>query len=226
MPGELDRTERRIIGVLIEKQYTTPDQYPLTLNALTSGCNQKSNRHPPMDLHDYLVEGALKALFLKQWTTALSREGGRTERFGHRTAERLSVSRAEQAVLAELFVRGAQTSAELRTRCQRMCSELADREQADRVLESMAGRGLIELMERVTGERERRWRDLVSDSGEDAPAPPSPVAAPAAAGPSAPAAAPAPARTALEARLDQLEARVAALEAGVRGLAGGSGPGA
>jgi len=226
MAVELDRTGRRIVGVLIEKQYTTPDQYPLTLNALTLGCNQKSNRHPPMELPDFLVEGALKALFLKQWTTAQSREGGRTERYGHRTAERLSVSRAEQAVLAELFLRGPQTSAELRARCQRMSSDLANREQADRVLESMAGRGLIELMERVPGERERRWRDLVSDAGEDALAPPAAAAPSATAAAAAPAANPVPARAALEARLELLESRVAALEAEVRGLASGAGPAA
>jgi uncharacterized protein YceH (UPF0502 family) len=109
-----------------------------------------------------------------------------------------------------------------------MCSDLANREQADRVLESMAARGLIELMERVTGERERRWRDLVSDSGGDGPAPASAAAVAPEAGPGAPdpvpAPAPTPARAALEARVAELEARVAALEERLRAPASGSGP--
>jgi uncharacterized protein YceH (UPF0502 family) len=87
----LDRTEQRVIGVLIEKAFTVPDAYPLTFNALVAGCSQKSNRDPVLDLPEHHVDGALKALFIRGWVERRSREGGRVMRWGHRVPEKLGL---------------------------------------------------------------------------------------------------------------------------------------
>jgi uncharacterized protein YceH (UPF0502 family) len=83
MPLDLDPLEQRLVGVLIEKQLTVPESYPLTVNSLVAGANQKSNRDPPMEAQDYQVEGALKSLLAKGWALELEREGGRTRRYAH-----------------------------------------------------------------------------------------------------------------------------------------------
>ena len=92
----LDRTTRRILGSLIEKRYSTPDQYPLTLNALVLACNQKSNRDPEMQLEDFLVEGCLRQLRIDGWLTVVEREYGRSVRYSARELERWIASRMEQ----------------------------------------------------------------------------------------------------------------------------------
>lgn len=114
----LDVLERRVLGVLVEKAKTTPDAYPLSLNALVTGCNQKSNRDPVMDLDEGSVEEALMRCKNRGLTVKVI--GGRVERWRHLLYEAWSVDKVELAILGELLLRGAQTEGELRTRANRM----------------------------------------------------------------------------------------------------------
>jgi uncharacterized protein len=103
----LDDNERRVLGVLVEKAKTTPDAYPMSLNALVTGCNQKSNRDPVMELEDWEVEDALQSC--KDKGLVVKVVGGRVERFKHTLYESWRVDKVELAVLAELLLRGPQT---------------------------------------------------------------------------------------------------------------------
>src|SRR5262245_12592218 len=105
---EIDKTSRRILGALVEKRWTTPEQYPLTLNALVAACNQKSNRDPELQLEEFLVEGCLYQLRLAELVMVVERESGRTVRYAERFSEKLDLSRQQQALLAELMLRGPQ----------------------------------------------------------------------------------------------------------------------
>lgn len=124
-PGEgpkwkpLERNERRVLGVLVEKAKTTPSAYPLTLNALRTGSNQKSNRFPSMELEEHHIEDAVESL-QKQGAVTRLQGDGRTEKFRHHAYEWLGVDKVELAVMAELLLRGAQTLGELRARASRM----------------------------------------------------------------------------------------------------------
>ena len=115
----LDRTERRVLGVLVEKAKTTPDNYPLSLNSLTNGCNQKSNRFPQMQLEEADVEDALERL-RKMGAAALIQGDGRVDKYRHLAYDWLGVDKKELAVMAELLLRGAQSIGELRARAARM----------------------------------------------------------------------------------------------------------
>jgi uncharacterized protein YceH (UPF0502 family) len=115
----LDRTERRVLGVLIEKAKTTPDNYPLSLNALTNGCNQKSNRFPQMQLEEGDVQDTLERLRL-MGAIALIQGDGRVEKYRHLAYDWLGVDKKEIAVMGELLLRGAQSIGELRARAARM----------------------------------------------------------------------------------------------------------
>jgi uncharacterized protein len=131
--------ERRVLGVLIEKQKTTPDIYPLSINALVTGCNQKSNRDPILTVDDVAVEDTLSHL---QESGLVSRiEGGRVEKWRHHVYERWQVTKEEIAVLAELLLRGPQTEGELRTRASRM-EPFSDREALRAVIQPLVQRGL------------------------------------------------------------------------------------
>lgn len=115
----LTSIQRRVVGVLVEKAKTTPDAYPLTLNALTNGCNQKSNRHPHMELASEDVERALDEL-REMGAVGEVQAGGRVAKFRHYLYEWLGVDKVELAVMAELLLRGEQTVGELRGRASRM----------------------------------------------------------------------------------------------------------
>lgn len=115
----LDRTERRVLGVLVEKAKTTPDNYPLSLNALTNGCNQKSNRFPQMQLEEAEVQEAAERLGRLR-AAALIQGDSRVERYRHLAYEWLGVDKKELAVMAELLLRGAQSIGDLRARAARM----------------------------------------------------------------------------------------------------------
>ena len=117
-PTPLSLAEQRILGVLIEKQKTTPDVYPMSLNGLTVGCNQKSNRDPVLNLTDDEVEATLEELNRRQLVIRVA--SGRVDKWKHILYEMWSVDKVEIAVLAELFLRGPQTEGELRTRVSRM----------------------------------------------------------------------------------------------------------
>jgi uncharacterized protein YceH (UPF0502 family) len=137
----LDLHERRVLGVLIEKAKTTPDAYPLSLNALVTGCNQKSNRDPVLNLSDADVELALAGLQKKTLVLRLT-GSGRVERWRHIAYETWRVDKVELAVLAELLLRGAQTEGELRGRASRM-EPIEDLDKLRAVLKNLTERGLV-----------------------------------------------------------------------------------
>ena len=117
--GTLSRIQRRVVGVLVEKAKTTPDNYPLTLNSLVNGCNQKSNRSPQMQLDEEQVYDGLDEL-RKLGAIAVVQGDGRAEKYRHLMYEWLGVDKVELAVMAELLLRGQQTLGELRGRAARM----------------------------------------------------------------------------------------------------------
>lgn len=190
---EIDRTERRILGSLMEKRWSTPDQYPLSLNALLAACNQKSNRDPALELHDFEVTGALMALREKGLVLIRERDGGRVIRYAERLAENLGVSERAGAVLAELMLRGPQTAPELLRRVPRMVPT-ESQNQIDEALAELAGLHAARLQPRQSGQRHARWAHLLAPATEaDADAAPeeesTPAPAPTAASAPAPAAA-------------------------------------
>ena len=162
----LTDTEVRVLGCLIEKELATPEYYPLTLNALTNACNQKSNRDPVMQLDEADVVRALDALRFKQ-LALLSAEGGRVPKYRHILTEKLRFSPAELAVLAELLLRGPQTVGELRTRAERMHA-FADLAAVEEVLEELQGRTppLVTKLPRQPGRKEQRYVQLFAGEPE------------------------------------------------------------
>lgn len=143
MKYELSAKEARVIGCLLEKQVTTPDQYPLSLNAITLACNQKTNREPVMDLSESEVQQLLDLLLRKHFLRTLSGFGNRVvkyeQRFCNSEFGQLKLSPAELAVIATLLLRGAQTPGELRTRTNRM-HEFSDVSEVEQVLQQLATR--------------------------------------------------------------------------------------
>lgn len=175
MPLDLDRLQQRIVGVLAEKEMTVPESYPLTLNALVAGCNQKSNRDPHMEAEPYEVEGALHALMDRGWVVQVERAGGRASRYEHRAREQLGVDREDLAILSELLDRGAQTPGELKTRAGRMCP-FASPTEIEARLRDLAARPVpyVHQLERRPREHAARWAHLLGDetTGEPEEAPP------------------------------------------------------
>ena len=195
--------ERRVLGVLIEKQKTskTADAYPMTLNSIVGGCNQKSNRDPVYDLDDDEVEEALDAMQKKGVVVKMT--GSRADRWRHQLYELWRVTKVEMAVMAELLLRGPQSEGDLRGRASRM-DEIADLDELRGLLKSLAERKLVVYVSGAGG------RGAVVTHGfhaadELAAAAAHPAHRAEASGP--------PAAGGLEARLAALEARVAALEA-------------
>lgn len=137
----IGRIERRVLGVLVEKAKTTPDAYPLTLNALTNGCNQKSNRDPQMNLEPYQIENALENL--RHASAAMEIAGsGRVPKYRHLIYEWMGLEKDEAAVMAELLLRGAQTLGELRGRAARMGS-IPDVSALQPIVRSLIDKGLV-----------------------------------------------------------------------------------
>ena len=120
MDNSLNRVEIRVLGCLIEKEFTTPDSYPVTLNALTNACNQKSNRHPISSYDQSEVKEGLDGLRRRQLAMSSHTPGSRSEKFRHFFIERFKLGEGEAALLCELMIRGPQTVGELRTRASRM----------------------------------------------------------------------------------------------------------
>lgn len=137
----LSAIERRVLGVLIEKAKTTPDQYPLTLNSLRSGCNQKSNRAPVMELESEPIEAALQRLREAGCVTEVH-DSGRVPKYRHHGYEWLGVDKVELAVMAELLLRGAQTVGELRGRAARM-EPIPDLQALWPLLHALKAKGLV-----------------------------------------------------------------------------------
>jgi hypothetical protein len=136
----LTALERRLLGVLVEKQKTTPDVYPMSLNALVVGCNQKNNRDPLMSVEDHEVEAALEGLQKQALVTRV--ESGRVDKWRHLLYEQWGVGKSEIAVLAELLLRGPQTEGELRGRVSRM-EPINDLDALRAVCQPLAQRGLV-----------------------------------------------------------------------------------
>jgi uncharacterized protein YceH (UPF0502 family) len=165
MAIDLDPLQQRIVGALIEKETTVPESYPLTLNALVSAVNQKSNREPEIHAEDYEVEGALRSLMEKGRVVQMEREGGRTLRYSHAAGTPLGVDDADLAILAELMNRGPQTPAELKTRASRM-RPLPSAEDVERRLQALAARPIpyVKLLGRRPREHAARWGHLLGPS--------------------------------------------------------------
>jgi len=159
--AELDPTERRLIGVMIEKQLSTPDAYPLSLNALVVGANQKTCREPVMALFEWQVEGALASLLEKKWATYV--EGGRVRRWKHRLDERLMLTPTRLAVMAELLLRGSQQPAELRRNAERL-ARIPTEADVQAVLDDLAARTppLVKCIGRAPRERDVRWSQMLA----------------------------------------------------------------
>jgi hypothetical protein len=154
MPVELSFAERRILGVLIEKGYTTPEQYPLTLNAVVVGSNQKSCRDPVSALDEEAAIESLDSLRRKGFVIQVRTEGSRADRWKHRTGECLGLEPKEVALLAELLLRGPQTDGELRQRASRMVP-LGDLDETIRIVEGLVSRD-DPLVRRLTPPERRR----------------------------------------------------------------------
>ncbi len=158
MHDRLDRTERRILGVLAEKELTTPHLYPLTLNALLNGCNQKNARDPVMQLQEFEVEGSLRHLFVTQWVTNSEGGSSRTTKWKHRLKDRLDVDGPALAVMTELLLRGPQTPGALRGHASRSEGiSIPDLESLRAILHDLAAKDLVQEIPPEPGSRSRRW---------------------------------------------------------------------
>jgi uncharacterized protein YceH (UPF0502 family) len=198
----LSAIEARILGSLVEKEATTPEQYPLTTNAVTLACNQKNNREPVMELEPGAVGHALRGMEDKRLVRSV--EGARAQRYEHRFADAYSLTKQQQALLSVLLLRGPQTAAELHTRCERLAT-FADLEQVRDTLERLIARtpSLVVNLGRGAGQREDRYMHLLCGpvSAEQFAS----AAKPAAASP----------RGNLEARIEALEIALTALQSEV-----------
>jgi uncharacterized protein len=213
---EPDAVEIRVVAALVEKQRTTPDQYPLTLNSLRLACNQSTNRDPVVDYDEATLKAALDRLGRRKWTTLASWSTARSVKYKHLFDQALRLDDAQLALLTVLMLRGAQTPGELRQRSERI-HRFADGDELERTLAELADRGLVAALPRRPGERGQRYAHLLSEAeaGEDESAPSAvePVAnAPA---PTAPSASD---NDALGTRVERLEAEVAALREQLSGL--------
>jgi uncharacterized protein len=166
----LDAAQVRVIGALIEKEITTPDNYPLTLNSLVSACNQTSNREPVMALTDDEVMHAVEALRKRSLVRAVQRSDSRTTRYRHLMMEGMGLDAAERAVMCVLMLRGAQTPGELNTRTARL-HQFADLATLERTLELLTLRNppIVARLPRRPGQKEVRYAHLLS--GEPAAEP-------------------------------------------------------
>jgi hypothetical protein len=207
---ELDSLEARVIGCLIEKQVTTPDQYPLSLNALLSACNQKSNRDPVLNLDEATVQRTVDALSRKHLLLERSGFGSRVPKYQHLFCNTeygtLKFSPQELAVVCELLLRGAQTPGELRSRASRMASftEVSEVEAVLQALQQRESGPLVARLAREPGRRESRYMHLFGSEPipqvAEADETPHEVSSPVGSG-------------ALEGRVATLETEVAALRA-------------
>ncbi len=159
--------EIRVLGCLLEKQRTTPDAYPLTLNALRLACNQSTNRDPVVDYDDATVRDALDRLTHRRWARAASGAGSRAPKFRHLFDEALGLARDQTAVLTVLMLRGAQTPGEIKGRADRLHG-FSDVSEVLETLEGLRERDLVESVGRRPGEKMERWRQLVGgEEGDD-----------------------------------------------------------
>ncbi|EEX65080.1 YceH family protein [Vibrio metoecus] len=163
---QLSPLEARVIGCLIEKEVTTPDHYPLTLNSLTTACNQKSNREPVLNLSEAEVQDTVEALIARRLVSDESSFNSRTSKYQHRFCNTefgdLKLNEQELGLVCCLLLRGAQTPGELRTRTNRLCN-FSDVKETEAVLDRLANRdsgALVVKLPREPGKRESRYHHL------------------------------------------------------------------
>ncbi len=166
MTIQLSATESRVIGCLLEKEITTPEQYPLTLNALTTACNQKSNRDPVLQLSEAEVQDSIQQLSQRHLISELFLGSSRVAKYQHRFCNtefgNLQLSEQELAIVCVLLLRGEQTPGELRTRTNRLCSFTSVTE-TEAVMTQLEERELLVKLSREPGKRENRYAHLFSD---------------------------------------------------------------
>jgi uncharacterized protein len=198
---EPDAVEIRVLGCLIEKQRTTPDAYPLSLNALRLACNQSTNRDPVVEYDEPAIRAALERLGKRGWTRLATWSNRRTMKYRHLFDEALGLSEPEVALLCVLMLRGPQTPGELKTRGERLHG-FAGTGEVEETLEALAGRELVTRLPRQPGQRETRYEQRLGGSPEEdgAASAPAPQAAP-------------PPPDSLEERVSRLERQVAELRA-------------
>ncbi|HEX6653830.1 MAG TPA: DUF480 domain-containing protein [Thermoleophilaceae bacterium] len=162
---EPDAVEIRVIGCLIEKQRTTPDVYPLTLNALRLACNQTTNRDPVVDYDENTIRSAIERLVQRKWATLASWSNRRSMKYRQTLDRALDLGDADISVLTVLMLRGAQTPGELKARTERLHS-FGDMGELGETLERLIGRDLVVRLDRRPGQREERYRHLLSEETE------------------------------------------------------------
>lgn len=165
--AELTDVEQRVLGCLIEKRWTTPDQYPLTLNALRLACNQATNRDPVTDYDETSVREAAQRLCVYGLARLASGAGSRATKYRHLAEEGLGLEREHLALLCVLLLRGPQTPGELKMRSERM-THLGSLADVERILDELGQRGYAARLERRPGQKEDRFRHLLG--GDEAPA--------------------------------------------------------
>jgi len=203
----------RVLGCLIEKQRTTPDAYPLTLNSLRLACNQSTNRDPVLELEEGEIRAALDRLGQRRWTRLASWSSGRSMKYRHMLGETLDLDEAQVSLMAVLMLRGAQTPGELRQRTERM--HRFGEDELETTLAALEERELVRLLPRRPGQREQRYEQLL---GIVADAPPATEPAPAPVAHVVESAPPTAGSDGIDARVERLESELAALREELRAL--------
>ena len=165
MDWQLDAAEVRVLGSLLEKEITTPDYYPLSLNALVNACNQKSNRDPVVSYDEDIVETALEELRAKGLAVRMTGGDSRVPKHGQRFTEKFNLGRREAAVLCVLMLRGPQTVGELRGRTERL-HQFDDLEAVEGTLNRLLEMQYVKKLPRQTGYKEQRWAQLLAGDVE------------------------------------------------------------
>ena len=200
---DADAVEIRVLGCLIEKQRTTPDTYPLTLNSLRLACNQATNRDPVVDYDEETIRDALQRLWRKEWARLASGQGSRAVKYRQLVQETLGLEGDEISVLCVLMLRGPQTPGELKQRTDRL-HPFADLAEVEETLERLIGRELVVRLDRRPGQKEERYAQLLGGEIDDSAVSDAPR--------------PVLARDPLEERVAALEEEVAALRAALTDL--------
>src|SRR5438105_1264636 len=172
-----DATELRVLGCLIEKQRTTPDVYPLSLNALRLACDQSTNRDPVVDYDEATIRSALENLSRKGWVRLASGQGSRAAKYRHLFDEALSLNEDELSLLAVLMLRGPQTPGELKQRTERL-HRFASLPEVEETLGALIERELVERLPRAPGQKEERFAQLLGGDDEAVSVPAAPDARP------------------------------------------------
>ena len=165
MDWQIDAAEARVLGALMEKEATTPEYYPLSLNALVNACNQKSNREPVVTYDEDIVENALEGLRNQGLASRITGRDVRVPKHAQRFTEKFNLGRREDAVMCLLMLRGPQTVGELRGRSERLYT-FDDLEAVESTLARLADIGFVKKLPRLPGSREARWAHLLSGDVE------------------------------------------------------------